>query len=299
MNKKTKSILIIFIIYLLTILAGFLFYQFLQLEEVITKLLLVNLFMTFIIWILSLIIKNASLYDPYWSVIPPVLLLFVLIDLNMNLNFSIYLLMFSLSFWSIRLTYNWAVNWQNFNHIDWRYQKIKDKAPKLYFLTNLLAIQLFPTMIVFIQLIAAVHFINIKPDFNIIIMLGSMMMIISAVIQFISDAQMRSFKHRTKDISLCIEEGLWKYSRHPNYFGEVMVWWGLYIMYLGAIKQIDFLIISPIVMTSLFLFVSIPWMEKKIISTRPNYLDYQKRVSMLIPFFRKDDHQSSHVNEKP
>jgi len=299
MNNKTTSVLIILIIYALTIFIGFTFYQLVDFQNVILKLLLTNLVMTFIIWLISLFLRNASLYDPYWSLVPPVLLMFVLIDQNLELNFSIYLLMFSISFWSIRLTHNWALNWQGFDHIDWRYLKIRDKAPKLYFLTNLLAIQLFPTMIVFIQLIAAVHFINLKPNFNFIILIGSIIIIISAIIQFISDSQMRSFKKRIQDKNLCIEEGLWKYSRHPNYFGEVMVWWGLYIIYVGAIQKIDYLIISPILMTSLFLFVSIPWMEKKIISTRPMYLDYQKRVSMLVPFFRKDNSKNSQVSEKP
>jgi hypothetical protein len=132
MNNKTTSVLIILIIYALTIFIGFTFYQLVDFQNVILKLLLTNLVMTFIIWLISLFLRNASLYDPYWSLVPPVLLMFVLIDQNLELNFSIYLLMFSISFWSIRLTHNWALNWQGFDHIDWRYLKIRDKAPKLY-----------------------------------------------------------------------------------------------------------------------------------------------------------------------
>ena len=64
-----------------------------------------------------------------------------------------------------------------------------------------------------------------------------------------------------------------------------MVWWGLYIIYLSMTKSLDVMIVSPILMTSLFIFISIPWMERKILKSRPEYKDYQQRVSMLVPFF--------------
>jgi len=296
MNSKTKSLISIFFIYLIVIILAYVLFQNLSFLDIVLRLLLTNIYMTLVIWILSLILKNASLYDPYWSVIPPILLLFVLANDLSNISFSIFVLLFSILFWSIRLTHNWAINWQDFSHIDWRYDKIRNKAPKLYFLTNLLAIQLFPTMIVFIQLIGPINLLESTIEINLIMILGSIIMITSAIIQYISDKQMRDFKLRTKGTKEIIEEGLWKYSRHPNYFGEIMFWWGLYIMYVGGIKSIDYLIIAPILMTSLFIFVSIPWMEKKIISTRKEYLGYQKRVSMLIPFIRKENQNDIEVN---
>jgi steroid 5-alpha reductase family enzyme len=193
-----------------------------------------------------------------------------------------------LSVWSLRLTYNWAKNWNGFKEQDWRYTIMYQRSPKLFFLTNLFGIQIFPTLIVFIQLIGAVYFMS-APSLTIFTWIGFTTMVSAAIIQFVADGQMRQFKERTKGQKLCIEEGLWKYSRHPNYFGEVMVWWGLYVIYFGSVMKLDLLILAPIAMTSLFLFISIPWMEKKIIQTRPEYMDYQKRVSKLIPFFRKEE----------
>jgi steroid 5-alpha reductase family enzyme len=66
-----------------------------------------------------------------------------------------------------------------------------------------------------------------------------------------------------------------------------MVWWGLYIIYLSSAMRLDFVIIAPILMTSLFIFISIPMMERKILSSRPEYQIYQEQVSMLFPWFRK------------
>lgn len=130
---------------------------------------------------------------------------------------------------------------------------------------------------------------------NFITFIGAIIILVSAIIQYVADEQMKRFKERTKGEKKCIEEGLWKYSRHPNYFGEVMVWWGIYIIYFSMVETLDIMIISPIMMTSLFLFISIPWMERKIIKTRPEYKAYQQRVSMLIPFFRKEKDEESEL----
>ena len=289
MSKKYQSMLILLVLYLLAIIVGIIVFLNLESLSLIPRLLIADIAATLVIWIFSLIIKNASAYDPYWSVIPPIILILVFFHLELSSSFPIYLMIAGLSIWSLRLTYNWAANWEGFHEQDWRYTIMYQKSPKLFFLSNLFGIQLFPTLIVFIQLIGAVTFMSVDPSLSMFTWLGFGIMVISALIQFIADGQMRSFKQRTKGQKLCIEEGLWKYSRHPNYFGEVMVWWGLYVIYFGSVMRLDLLILAPIAMTSLFLFISIPWMEKKIIKTRPEYVGYQKRVSMLIPFFRKEE----------
>jgi len=292
MKKRGFSFFIIGLIYIVSISVGVI--AFLIFEDLpdIARFFVADVFATVVIYICSLILKNASLYDPYWSVIPPLLLVGAAVYYQTS-SLSVILVILSLSIWAIRLTYNWASLWQGFDEIDWRYEEMKQKAPKLYLLTNLFGIQLFPTSIVFVQLILAILFIEKHPTINLLTLIGSLIIVIAALIQFFADEQMKRFKKRTKGEKKCIEEGLWKYSRHPNYFGEIMVWWGIYLIYLSMAKRLDFMIISPIMMTSLFLFISIPWMERKIIKTRPEYADYQKRVSMLIPFFRKEDEQEA------
>jgi len=286
MNTRTKSLIIMTVIYLFILTAGV--FIFLRLEQfsLVPRLLIADLSMTLITWVISLFIKNASVYDPYWSVIPPLMVLGVIYYINQTVSLSTFLLFIGLFVWGVRLTYNWMIRWTSFHEVDWRYNKIYEKSPKLYFLTNLFGIQVFPTMIVFIQLIAATIFVQLQPATNIIIWIGFVMMLSAAVIQFVADQQMKNFKMKVQNQKACINEGLWKYSRHPNYFGEITLWWGLYIMYFGAIQKVDIYIIPPILMTMMFLFISIPWMERKIIATRPEYKEYQKNVSMLIPFLK-------------
>jgi steroid 5-alpha reductase family enzyme len=289
MNHKISSILIIFIIYVVATIIGIFVFNQLDFESIMYRLLIADVVATFFIWVVGLFLKNASLYDPYWSVAPPVILILTHIHLGTTFHTVHYLIYIGIIFWSIRLTYNWAMSWTGFEEQDWRYTLIKEKAPKLYLLSNLFGIHLMPTLIVFIQLIGSIELLSMTADINLVMMIGLSIMILSAIIQYIADTQMRHFKKRTMHKKACIEEGLWKYSRHPNYFGEIMVWWGLYIIYFGATQTINLLIIAPILMTSLFIFISIPMMEKKILKTRPEYEGYQERVSMLVPFPRKDE----------
>lgn len=287
MYSKYTSMLIVFSMYVFAMFVGIIVFRMTPQMTLIFRLLLSNVAATLIIFLFSLILDNASLYDPYWSIQPPVILLLVFDYLDLEMTLPRFILLISVSIWSVRLTYNWARGWVGFHEQDWRYTMLKEKAPKLYPITNLFGIQLMPTCLVFVQLIGAIYFMMSNPSFNFMLLMGSFIMISAAIIQYVADEQMKHFKEHHQGEKRCIDEGLWSVSRHPNYFGEVMVWWGLYIIYLSNVMVLDWIIIAPILMTSLFIFISIPMMETKIITSRPEYQVYQKQVSMLIPWFRK------------
>ena len=296
MKSKVLSLLVILLIYVIAVFIGIATFNTLDWESLIYKLLVANVVATLFIFGVGLLLKNASLYDPYWSVAPPILLILTHIHLETSLNTVRFFIYIGLIFWSIRLTYNWAINWTGFEEQDWRYTLIKERAPKIYLISNLFGIHLMPTVIVFIQLLGSIELLVISTTANLISMIGLVIMILSASLQYIADAQMRAFKKRNLNKKECIEEGLWKYSRHPNYFGEVMVWWGLYLIYFGSTQSINLYLLAPLAMTSLFIFISIPMMEKKILRTRPEYEGYQDRVSMLIPLPRKEKDTNTFEN---
>ncbi len=278
--------MIIALIYLLAISIGIAVFTVIP-GSLIFRVFIADVAATLLIWVISVIIKNASLYDPYWSVVPPVILILVMIHEKINPSLSVFLLLTAMMIWSVRLTYNWARNWKGFHEVDWRYAMIKEKSPKLFPLTNLFGIQLMPTSIVYIQLILGIKVIQENPFITPLIVIGSLVIVMGAMIQYIADSQMMKHRMFNQDTRRVIDFGLWKYSRHPNYFGELSVWWGLYAIYLGTFKTLDVLILPPVLMTLLFLLISIPMMEKKMLSTRPEYKDYQMGVSMLIPFMKK------------
>ena len=284
--SKKQTLWVFVVIYLFAIIIGALIMLYgvnTQMDMVLTGFLS-TVAMTIIIFLFSNIIKNASLYDPYWSVIPVVIIVEWMIIYQV-LSLNVILLLVATLVWSVRLTYNWWKNWSGFKHQDWRYTHLHDQAPNIYFITNFFGIHMIPTVVVYIQLINAhdiMGYQGISPLFG----LGFVFSVGAAVIQFIADKQMYEFRLCQNKEKPCIDEGLWKYSRHPNYLGELLFWVGIYVMYLSYVRTININLVYPLLMIMLFLFISIPMMERKL-ANRPGYQEYKDTVSMLIPFRKK------------
>lgn len=289
LSKKQTGVIFI-IVYGFTMLGGAIMFLFLIAGGVhfINSLLIVDIIMTVVVFICGVILKNASLYDPYWSVIPLFYIIVFTLVFSFVEKFTIYYMLIILVFlfWSIRLTYNWWKNWNGFMTQDWRYDLLKEKNPKLYPITNLFGIHLIPTIVVFIQLINIFDIVQHDTYNYIILIIGLLICLSGPIIQIIADKQMYIFKTRNKENKKIIDVGIWRYSRHPNYFGEILFWLGVYVIYLSFARTIDYHIIFPIIMILLFIFISIPMMENKL-KNREGYQEYKKKVSCLIPFFPK------------
>ncbi len=293
--SKNQSLWVFIAVYFLAILFGtiIMIYGYNQNYNMILISLISTVTMTLFVFVFSNITKNASLYDPYWSVIP-IVIVFQWLVLYKNYSLNVILLILAVVIWGVRLTYNWWKNWNGFSHQDWRYTKLKEQAPKVYFLTNLMGIHMIPTLVVYAQLINA-HDIMQYQGITPLFILGFLLSVGAAVIQFIADKQMYDFRMKRNRTSLVIDYGLWKYSRHPNYLGELTFWVGIYLMYFSHVKVIDINIIYPILMIALFLFISIPLMENKL-ANRPGYQEYKSKVSMLLPYQKKTRKEAKQEN---
>ncbi|MBN2656378.1 MAG: DUF1295 domain-containing protein [Spirochaetales bacterium] len=118
--------------------------------------------------------------------------------------------------------------------------------------------------------------------------IGFALFAIGFVLESVSDHQKFRFKSHEENKELWIEKGLWKYSRHPNYFGEMLVWWGLFVVVTPALGGLKFLTVAgPVFITLLLLFVSgIPLLEKsaeKKYGENPLYRSYRDKTSLLVP----------------
>lgn len=123
---------------------------------------------------------------------------------------------------------------------------------------------------------------------------GVILWLIGLVCETIADFQKQAFSRDPKNKNKWVETGIWRYSRHPNYFGEILVWIGVYVYTLPALSSVEPLIalVSPLFIACLLLFVSgIPILEKsadKRWGTLPAYRAYKKRTSILIPLPPRD-----------
>lgn len=115
---------------------------------------------------------------------------------------------------------------------------------------------------------------------------GILCWMIGLLIEATADSQMDRFRKNKKAPGALLTTGLWKYSRHPNYFGEILIWWGLFL-YIAPVPGSFWTVISPLCITWLLRYVSgVPMLEKKY-ENHPGYQEYRKRTSVLIPWIPK------------
>lgn len=281
MNKIKENRLISFItiliIYIIAGVIGVITYNQLKYDWWI-NLLIADVVSTIVTFIFSLIFKNASVYDPYWSVQPIVII--YLIALGKQMTIGKILVLLAISYWGIRLTLNWGYTFKGLNHQDWRYTMLHEQTRKFYPIINFVGIHMVPTLIVYACTIPAAYMIIFSNEINIITIIGFIISIGAATLQLISDIQMQ--KYRKNRNGNFIRTGLWKYSRHPNYLGEILMWWGIAIMSFSVFNDKIYLLVGALLNTLLFLFVSIPMADKRQ-SRKEGFETYKKETRMLFP----------------
>ena len=279
MNKIKENRLISFItiFYIIAGVIGVITYNQLKYDWWI-NLLIADVVSTIVTFIFSLIFKNASVYDPYWSVQPIVII--YLIALGKQMTIGKILVLLAISYWGIRLTLNWGYTFKGLNHQDWRYTMLHEQTRKFYPIINFVGIHMVPTLIVYACTIPAAYMIIFSNEINIITIIGFIISIGAATLQLISDIQMQ--KYRKNRNGNFIRTGLWKYSRHPNYLGEILMWWGIAIMSFSVFNDKIYLLVGALLNTLLFLFVSIPMADKRQ-SRKEGFETYKKETRMLFP----------------
>lgn len=279
-SKRVLSFLIMALVYIIAIVSSVVIYSYLPVKlHFAVRLLIADVIATVIVFIFSLLFKNASVYDPYWSVQPIVIT--ICFAINKKLSVAGILSLIIVLYWGIRLTLNWAYTFKDLNHQDWRYSMLKEKTKKLYFFVNLFGIHMFPTLVVYCCVLPIVYVLNYATKFNAFTVIGFVISLVFVTIQMIADIQMHKF--RKQKTNTFIRNGLWKYSRHPNYLGEIMMWIGVAIMCLGSLTNYWYLCVGAIINTLMFLFISIPMAEKHQASRKPNFDEYKKQTRMLLP----------------
>lgn len=296
--SKWCSIALITAIYVLAALAGVLLFRYLtssgeQLLSPLDKgegelfaLFLADVLATVIVWAFGLLYENVSVYDPYWSVFPPVAFLLWAFHTG-AWTLPVILLLIASFYWGWRLTRNWAITFKGIAHEDWRYTKYRSLHPLLFHLLNLFGLNMMPTLVVFTAMLPGLRLYEVpsstlseaSPLTCCLLALGCVVCLTAATIQLIADKQIHDF--RAAHPGKCCNVGLWKHGRHPNYFGEMLFWWGIWVMYC-AFEGVNLFILCPVVMSAMFIGISVPLMEKRQLQNKPEYADYRKQTRMLI-----------------
>ncbi len=280
-ENKSLSILIITGIYLIAVTVALCTYLMLPFAFWI-NLLISDIAATVFVFIFSVIFRNASVYDPYWSVQPIVIVLCY--ALGSKLTFATFLILISVFYWGIRLTGNWAYTFGGLNCQDWRYTKFEKETGKLYQFISFTGIHMMPTLIVYLCTLPAVFVIKNEVQANAGSIAGTVICICAATLQLVSDTQMH--RYRKSGRHGLIRTGLWKYARHPNYLGEILMWWGIGIQAVSVMPQYWWLLAGALANTVMFFTVSIPLADKRQ-SQKPGYAEYKASTRSLLPVPKK------------
>lgn len=243
------------------------------------NLLIADVIATVVTFILSCMFDNASVYDPYWSV-QPIVIAIGYATVAPSLGAAQILPMIAVFVWGIRLTANWAYTFHGMKHQDWRYTMLKEKTGKLYPIVNFFGIHLVPTLIVYACTLPVVFTLVYAPAFNAGSAVFFAVSILAVVLQGTADFQMHKF--RKSGVGGFIRVGLWKYSRHPNYLGEILMWWGIALAFVCIMPKFWYLIAGAVANTLLFAFISVPLADKRQ-SRKEGFAEYKKSTRMFLP----------------
>jgi steroid 5-alpha reductase family enzyme len=291
--SKWNSVILIAVIYISTFLAVYCIFPLLSFSHVMVNLFIADAIATGVIFIFSMIFSNSSVYDPYWSVVPPVIAIYLVFILPAGNHPRQLVITALVLFWSIRLTFNWLRGWQGLRHQDWRYTSIAEKTGKFYWPVSFIGIHFMPTLFVFMGCLPLWFTLSASAPFNVYDVFAGLLTTSAILIEWIADEQLYRFR-KNDDRNTFIQSGLWRYSRHPNYLGEICFWGGMFLFVLSASSFKSsagyWTIIGLIFMILLFALISIPLMEKRNKSRKPGYTEYIRKVPPLLPriFFRPE-----------
>jgi len=192
------------------------------------------------------------------------------------------------SIWGIRLA--WHIHRRNKGKAeDYRYAKWRQEWGKWFYFRSYGQVYLLQGALLFV-IVLPVLFINNSLDtsLNYLDFVGLAVWIVGFIFESLGDAQLARFIKYSANKGKLMQGGLWKYTRHPNYFGEVTMWWGIWIIALSVADGV-WGIVGPLTITFLILKVSgIPMLEKKM-EENPEFAEYKKRTSVFVPWFPKNE----------
>jgi steroid 5-alpha reductase family enzyme len=237
-----------------------------------------------LVWIGSLIKRDASIIDVFWGGGFVVLAWFYALETQgATPRGDIVLALVSL--WGLRLSLH--ILWRNWGKgEDYRYREMRQNNPKTFPLRSLVTVFWLQALLLWAisMPLFQVQRQTTPGGFSWLDLVGIACFLLGFFFETVGDWQLARFKKDPANQGKVMDRGLWRYTRHPNYFGDAMVWWGLFF-FAAATPQSLWTIYSPLLMTTLLMRVSgITLLEKRLRDVKPGYEEYVSNTSAFVPW---------------
>ncbi|MCU1344324.1 MAG: hypothetical protein JWL70_590, partial [Acidimicrobiia bacterium] len=249
--------------------------------------LLVDLGATVAVFVASSVVHNMSMYDPYWSVAPPFIAWAYATSGAGVPGARVALVIVAVSVWAVRLTANWVRGWPGLHYEDWRYPMLRERSGMPAWVSDFGAVHLVPTIHVWLGSLGLYAAVGLgRRDVGALDAVAVAVVVLAAVVQLIADEQLRAHR-RTGSTAVC-RRGLWRLSRHPNYFGEASMWWGVWLFGVaGNPASWWWTLIGPLSMTALLRGASVRLMDDRSLARRPGYDEVMRELPAMLPTGRR------------
>ena len=246
--------------------------------------LVADLAATVAVFAFSLAHRNSSFYDAYWSVAPIPLAVYWIAVSERAVGARQALVLLLITAWGARLTWNWARGWHGLDHEDWRYVDLQRKTGRLYWTVSFLGIHLMPTLWVFGGMLGAYAALCVPgAPLGPVDAVATLVTAGAIALEARADEELRRFRASRPPREEFLRSGLWAWSRHPNYLGEIVFWWGLWTFGAAAAPGLWWTLVGPVAILLMFLAVSLPMIETRMRERRPAYAAWAGRSSLLLP----------------
>ncbi|HSB12765.1 MAG TPA: DUF1295 domain-containing protein [Blastocatellia bacterium] len=237
------------------------------------------------VWLLSLVKKDASIVDIFWGLgfVLIALTCYVVADGHPGRKTLVTVLT---TVWGVRLALH--ILWRNKGKgEDFRYRAMRARHGKRFPIVSLVSVFALQAVLMWIISLPlqVAEISRVPARLTWLDWVGATVWLIGFLFESAGDFQLSRFKSDPNNKGKVMDRGLWRYTRHPNYFGDALLWWGFFLIALSTPAGL-WTVISPLVMTGLLMKVSgVALLEKTLVKTKPEYSDYVRRTSAFFPWF--------------
>lgn len=235
-------------------------------------------------WVISAWLRRADIIDPFWG--PGFIVVTVVAAISGDRSDQIQWLIVALvSIWGLRLGGHLLIRWLHEPHEDRRYASMRAAGGDHWWLQSLATVFWLQAVILWFVASPLICCVTSKSEVYIPGMIaGILVFTVGLYFESVGDHQLATFKKQANNDSKVLKTGLWKYTRHPNYFGDFLVWWGLFITGISCGAP-AWTVISPVIMSVLLMKVSgVGMLEKDISERRPDYVQYVQQTNTFFPW---------------